>query len=98
MRERRAPDPSEKIKEAVKEALNDKRMEDLSIKMTGLSTQMTEGFSRVNTRQDVANGKVMAHQARFDLMDGERKGAGPYQQIVWLIITTLVGLVVYFIK
>lgn len=96
--ERRAKDAAEKIKEAVKEALNDKRMEDLATQLTNIATQMTEGFAKSHTRHDIANGKLMAHQARFDLMDGEKKGGAGYEKFLWLIITTLTGLVVYFIK
>jgi hypothetical protein len=57
----------DKIKRAVKEALDDKRMDDLSDKMIALSTQMATGFSAVHTRQDVANGRLMKHETRLDV-------------------------------
>jgi|SRR6185369_1427665 len=56
----------DKIKRAVKEALDDKRMDDLAQQMTALSTQMTEGFTSVHTRQDIANGKLMKHESRLE--------------------------------
>lgn len=52
----------DKIKRAVKEALDDKAIEDLGHQLTALSTQMSEGFTEVRTRQDVANGKLMKHE------------------------------------
>jgi uncharacterized protein HemX len=52
----------ERLKRAVKEALDDKAIEDLSKQMTALSAQMTESFARVETRQDTANGKLMKHE------------------------------------
>jgi len=62
----------EKIKRAVKEALDDKAIEDLAHQMTALSSQMTEGFSRIETRQDIANGKLMKHDVQIEnLTKGE---------------------------
>jgi len=62
----------DKIKRAVKEALDDKAIEDLGHQLTALSSQMTEGFSRIETRQDIANGKLMKHEAQIDnLKQGE---------------------------
>ncbi len=56
----------DKIKRAVKEALDDKAIEDLGKQLTALSNQMTEGFTKVHTRQDIANGKLMKHESRLD--------------------------------
>lgn len=56
----------DKIKKAVKEALDDKAIEDLGRQLTALSSQMTEGFSRVETRQDIANGKLMKHEGQIE--------------------------------
>lgn len=81
------------IKRAVKEALDDKRLEDLGKQMTDLATQMTAGFQLVHQRQDITNGKVLAHQAKFDKMDGQ-KG---YDRFIWFLVTTLVGVVIFFI-
>jgi hypothetical protein len=62
----------DKIKRAVKEALDDKAIEDLGKQMTALSTQMTEGFSKITTRQDIANGKLMKHEVKIEnLTKGE---------------------------
>lgn len=82
------------VKRAVKEALDDKRLDDLAQKMTDLATQMAAGFSAVHTRQDTANGKLMAHQARFEKMDGEATGRRGYDAVLWLAFTTLFGAVV----
>jgi hypothetical protein len=63
----------DKIKRAVKEALDDKRMEEMAQQMTDLSTQITQGFARVETRQDVANGKLMKHEIKIDgILDKEK--------------------------
>jgi len=65
------PTPDE-IKKAVKEALDDKAIQDLGSQLTALSTQMTEGFSKITTRQDIANGKLMKHEVKIDsLTKGE---------------------------
>lgn len=85
---------TDKITKAVKDALNDKRLEDLALQLTNLSTQMTAGFSAIHTRQDLTNGKVIAHQAKFDQMAGK---AG-YDKLIWLLLTTLVGVIVYMVK
>lgn len=85
---------SDDIQTAVKSALNDKRMEDMSAQNQDILTKMAEGFARITTRQDIANGKLMAHQARFDKEDGELKGRGKYEAVFWSLFTTLVGLVV----
>jgi hypothetical protein len=55
----------DKIKRAVKEALDDKAIEDLGKQLTALSTQMTEGFAKITTRQDTANGKLMKHEGQI---------------------------------
>lgn len=60
----------DKIKRAVKEALDDKRMDDLAQQLTNLSTQMATGFSAVHTRQDQANGKLMKHETDLLLQKG----------------------------
>lgn len=59
----------ETIKRAVKEALDDKAIQDLGRQLTALSTQMTEGFSKITTRQDIANGKLMKHDMKLDALE-----------------------------
>lgn len=62
----------EKIKRAVKEALDDKAIEDLGHQLTALSSQMTEGFSKITTRQDIANGKLLKNELEIkSLKEGE---------------------------
>jgi len=61
----------ERLKRAVKEALDDKAIQDLGKQMTDLSTQMTEGFAKVHTRQDTANGKLLRHEHQLEDQDRE---------------------------
>lgn len=84
---------SQEVKDAVKEALNDKRLDDLATQLTNLATQVTSGFTAVHTRQDVANGKLLSHQAKFDKMSGTQG----YERFIWFVVTALVGVVVFFI-
>lgn len=88
---RRVSDAPEAIKRAVKEALDDKRMDDIATQLTGLATQMTAGFSAVHTRQDQANGKLAKHDAEIASI----KGTGVYTNILWFLVTTLVGVIVF---
>lgn len=92
MPDRRIPNNQDLTKQAVKEALDDKRMEDLSQKMVDLSTQMTAGFTAVHTRQDITNGKVLINSSDIT----EIKGKANYDKVIWLIVTALVGVVTYF--
>ena len=93
---------SEEIKAAVKEALNDRRMDDIASQLHSLSTQMTAGFAAVHARQDTANGKLMAHQTKFELLEADKNNKSSYDKWVWLAVTTLlstvVGFVVYLTK
>jgi len=43
-------------------------MDDIATQLTNLATQMTEGFTQVHTRQDVANGKLMKHEIELEKM------------------------------
>ncbi len=62
----------DEIKRAVKEALDDKAIEDLGKQMVALSSQMTEGFSKITTRQDIANGKLLKNELEIkSLKEGE---------------------------
>jgi len=88
---------SEEIKAAVKEALNDRRMEDIASQLHSLSTQMTAGFSAVHARQDTANGKLMAHQTKFELLEADKINKSSYDKWMWLAITTLLSTVVGFV-
>lgn len=81
------------IKKAVKEALTDKRLEDLAAQMTSLSTQLSAGFASIHTRQDTTNGKVLKNTADIEKITNK----ATYDKFLWLTITTLVGVVVYFL-
>ena len=63
----------DKIKRAVKEALDDKAIEDLGKQITALSTQMAEGFAKSHQRHDIANGKLLKHESRLDNTEREIK-------------------------
>lgn len=82
-----------KVKQAVKEALMDKRLDDLAGQINALSQQITTGFTAVHTRQDMANGKLQTHELKLTAQ--ETKGA--YDKLIWLVLTTLVGVVVFFL-
>ena len=81
------------IKQAVKEALDDKRIDDLDQHIKDLSNQMAAGFAGVHQRQDTTNGKVMKHTEQIAAI----KSKDAYDKIVWLLVTTLVGLIVYLV-
>ena len=81
----------DKIKRAVKDALDDKKLTDLALKMSDLSTQMAIGFSAVHTRLDIVNGKTAINST--DIVKLKEKGN--YDKIVWLALTTLIGIVIY---
>lgn len=92
----------DKIKRAVKEALDDKAIEDLGKQITALSTQMSQGFSRVETRQDIANGKLMKHEVKIEnIIKQEQELLGRksfwernQDKIVWGVIG--VGLMLFY--
>ncbi len=76
----------ERLKRAVKEALDDKAIEDLGKQLTALSSQMTEGFSRVETRQDIANGKLMKHEVKIDdIMERAKQEASRTKNFTFIL-------------
>ena len=85
----------DKIKRAVKDALDDKKLTDLAVKMNDLSTQMATGFSAVHTRLDIVNGKTAINSTDIVKLKEKEDGGKKYLQLMWLILTTLVGVVVY---
>jgi hypothetical protein len=87
----------EEIKRAVKEALDDKRMDDIGLQLTNLATQMTKGFAEVHTRQDTANGKLNKHDKSIELIEMKNSNSVLYVNILWFLVTTLVGVVVFLI-
>ncbi len=88
---------TDQVKLAVKEALDDKRMNDMSVQLTNLATQVAEGFVKITTRQDIANGKTLAHEMKFQKLDERTKLESRYEKLIWFIMTTLVGVTVYFL-
>lgn len=94
---KRITDAPDAVKRAVKEALDDKRMEDLSTQLTSLATQMTAGFTAMTTRQDHTNGKVLKNDARITILETKQQESGFSDKWTWLVITTLVSIVVYYL-
>ena len=95
----------DKIKRAVKEALDDKAIEDLGKQLTALSSQMTEGFSRIETRQDIANGKLMKHEVKIDAIIEKEKVVDSrttfwqrnQDKIIWAALATFLMLFYYLL-
>lgn len=88
---------TEDVKRAVKEALADKAIADLSGQMTRMSNEMAAGFASVHTRQDTANGKLMKHEIELEKMKSEDTNNSRYQNIMWFAITVLTGVATYFL-
>ena len=91
---------SEDVKRAVKEALDDKKMTDIAQQLANLSTQMADGFAKVHQRQDITNGKVVKHEEGFLKVESrftEVKSKDRYDKLIWALVTTLIGVVVYFL-
>ena len=86
----------DKIKRAVKEALDDKAIADLSKQVTDLSTQVAEGFAKSHQRHDIANGRLMKHETEIiNLQKGEEAinrrttfWQRNQDKIVWAVIGT----------
>lgn len=95
---RRVGDAEDTVKRAVKDALDDKRIEDLSRQLTDLSTQMSAGFSAVHTRQDIANGRTTKNEQALEVMKVKSNQSMLYTNALWFLVTSLVGLVVYLLK
>ncbi len=81
------------ITKAVKEALTDKRLEDLAVQITNLSTQMTAGFAGSHTRQDQTNGKVLKNTQDI----ANLQSTSLYEKLLWALITALIGVVTFFL-
>jgi hypothetical protein len=101
------------VENAVKQALTEKALTDLAAQITSMSQDLTKGFSRIETRQDAANGKLLKHELDIVTLDSrlptlEEKikdvkskasaASTPYEKALWFAITTLVGLVTYLIN
>src|SRR3990167_7249153 len=84
---------NKEIQNAVKSALDDKRLDDLGVQITGLSDVIIKGFAEIHTRQDTTNGKVLKSERDI----AEIKGKSMYDKMVWAVVTALIGVVVYFL-
>lgn len=87
---------SEEVKQAVKEALSDKRIEDLGSQLNALSTQMSVGFAGVHEKQDQTNGKVQLHTAEIERM----KAKDGYNRFIWYMFTVslvIIGSMITYI-
>jgi hypothetical protein len=76
----------------------------LDQKLMTLTETVNVGFKGVHERQDTTNGKVIKSQEDIVQIkqDLAVKAAtarlqGTYEKILWLVITTLVGLVTFFL-
>lgn len=83
----------DKVKRAVKEALDDRTLQDMGKDVANLSTQITDGFKGIHERQDTTNGRIGTVEKRVDKLEGR----GVYEKLIWFLLTTLVGIVVFFI-
>ncbi len=84
------------IKRAVKEALDDKRLDDISKQVSDLGTQMATGFSAVHTRQDIANGRTSKNETEVTILKEKLGDANSWK--AWLLPTLtaiLTGLAVF---
>lgn len=98
----------ERLKRAVKEALDDKKMDDIAHQLTALSTQMTEGFTAVHTRQEIANGRTGKIEVRLDNNDKDIEALQKAEtkptfwdrnqdKIIWGIVGIIVMLFYYLL-
>lgn len=86
------------IKKAVKEALDDKRLDDLAKQMTDLATQMAAGFAASHARHDTANGKLIRNENEITKLNERMNNQVSWKS--WLMPTLtalLTGLAVYII-
>ncbi len=93
---RRITDASDVVKAAVKEALNDKRMEDMATQNQDIMKQMSEGFSKINTRLDIANGRTAKNEEAIKIMEVKSSSSTLYANVLWFLVTVLVGIVTFF--
>ncbi len=83
----------EEVKQAVKEALADRRMDELAKQMNQLSTQMELGFASTHSKQDQTNGKVLLHSAEIAAI----KSKASYDRLVWYLFTASLGTIIYLL-
>ena len=92
---RRITDAPDAVRQAVKEALNDKRMEDMANQNQEILTKMAEGFTKITTRQDIANGRTTKNEEAIKIMEVKSSNSLLYTNLLWFLITTLVGVLTY---
>ena len=86
------------VKRAVKEALDDKRLDDLARQLADLAIQMATGFSAVHTRQDTANGRTSKNENEIVRLDEKMMGQTSWKSWLMPTLTALItGLAVYII-
>src|ERR1039457_6030120 len=90
--DRRLTSPDE-IKRAVKDALDDRKMEELGEQLRNLATQMELGFNGVHTKQDQTNGKVLVNIAEI----AKIKSKANYDRLIWYLLTASVVVITYLI-
>lgn len=76
----------------------------LDLKLITLTEVVNIGFKGIHERQDTTNGKVLKSQE--DIVNIQKDIAiqaatsrikGTYEKMMWFVITTLVGLVTFFL-
>src|SRR6185503_2233652 len=92
---RRITDAPDAVKAAVKEALNDKRMEDMARQNQDILDKMAEGFTKITTRQDIANGRTAKNEDKIKIMKIKSSNSLVYTHILWFLVTSLVSVIVF---
>ena len=85
--------PKKDIQQSVTNAILDQKLITLTDTVKALTETVDKGFQGVHTRQDVTNGKVLKNITDIT----ELKSKANYDKVIWLLVTTLVGIVVYFV-
>lgn len=82
----------EKLKRAVKEALDEKAVKDLGAQNLEIISQLKDGFAGVHARQDIANGRTGKLEERVVLIETKDY----YNKVVWYLLTVAMMAAVAF--
>jgi len=82
-----------RVNKAVLDALQKRDIEELRKDMQATNNAIVEGFKGVHLRQDTTNGKVLKNTEEIAKIKEWRN----FEKLTWFLLTTLVGVVVYFI-
>lgn len=84
----------QRIKEAVNEALVSRDINELTNAIKNLDHKVESGFLGVHERQDQTNGKVLKNEQE----NAALKSQFSYNRIIWYLLTTAVGAIMYLLK